>query len=65
MMARRKSKAKQQEEFIQAIFGLLMFVSIFGTFGLTKSLQATLIVTVFSVVVFISVLILNFESIAS
>jgi restriction system protein len=58
MMARRKSKAKQQEEFIQAIFGLLMFVSIFGTFGLTKSLQATLIVTVFSVVVFISVLIL-------
>ncbi|WP_354005996.1 hypothetical protein [Paenibacillus vini] len=44
-MARRKSNAKQQEEFIQALFGLLVFASIFGTFGLTKSFQATIIVT--------------------
>ncbi|WP_410770995.1 restriction endonuclease [Fontibacillus sp. BL9] len=57
-MARRKSKAKQQEEFIQALFGLLMFASIFGTFGLTKSFQATIIVTGLAVAVFIAVLIM-------
>lgn len=57
-MARRRSKAKQQEEFIQGIFGLIMLGSIFGTFGLTKSLQATIIVTVLAVVVFITVIIL-------
>lgn len=55
-MARRKSKTKQQEEFIQGLFGLLLFASIFGTFGLTQSFQVTIIVTVLAVAVFIAVL---------
>jgi len=55
-MARRKSKAKQQEEFIEGLLGLVLFASIFGTFGLTKSFQATIIVTVLAVAVFIAVL---------
>ncbi|GIP08869.1 hypothetical protein J1TS5_10390 [Paenibacillus macerans] len=57
-MARRKSKAKQQEEFIQGIMGLVIFASIFGTYGLTKSFQASIIVTVLAVAVFIAVLIM-------
>lgn len=57
-MARRKSKAKQQEEFVQALLGLVVFISIFGTFGLTKSLQTTLFVTGLVVAVFIAVLIM-------
>ncbi|AZS15347.1 restriction endonuclease [Paenibacillus lutimineralis] len=55
-MARRKSKAKQQEEFIQGLLGLVLFASIFGTFGLTKSFQVTIIVTVLAVAVFIAIL---------
>lgn len=57
-MARRKSKAKQQEEFIQGLLSLVLFASIFGTFGLTKSFQTTLIVTVLAVAIFIAVLIM-------
>lgn len=57
-MARRKSKAKQQEEFIQGLLSLVLFASIFGTFGLTKSFQTTLIVTVLAVAIFVAVLII-------
>ncbi|GIO88548.1 hypothetical protein J25TS5_54800 [Paenibacillus faecis] len=55
-MARRKSKAKQQEEFIQALLVLVIFASILGTYGLTKSFQATIIVTVLAIAIFIAVL---------
>ncbi|MNJ45283.1 restriction endonuclease [Paenibacillus bouchesdurhonensis] len=57
-MARRKSKAKQEEELVQALLTLIVFISIFGTFSLTKSLQATITVTVLAVAVFIAVLII-------
>lgn len=57
-MARRKSKAKQQEEFIQGLLGLVILGSIFGTYALTKSFQATIIVTVLAVAMFIAVLII-------
>ncbi|MGG6309804.1 restriction endonuclease [Paenibacillus macerans] len=55
-MARRKSKVKQQEEFIQGLLGLIVLTSIFGSYSLTKSFQATLIVTVLAIAVFIVVL---------
>ncbi len=58
-MARKKSKAKQQEEFIQGLLGLVLFISIFGTYGLTKSFQATVIVTVLAVAAFIAMLIMT------
>lgn len=57
-MARRKSKAKQQEEFIQGMLGLIILGSLFGTYSLTNSLQVTIIVCVLTIAVFISVLIL-------
>ncbi|MEK5476449.1 restriction endonuclease [Paenibacillus sp. FSL R5-0407] len=57
-MARRKSKAKQQEEFIQALLVLVLFISIFGTYGLTKSLQATVIITMLAFSIFVAVLIM-------
>ncbi len=58
MARRRKSKAKQQEDFIQGLLGLVVLTSIFGTFGLTKSLEVTIFVTVLAVVIFIVVLIM-------
>lgn len=57
-MARRKSKAKQQEEFIKALLGLIVLTSLFGTYSLTQSLQITIFAVVLSVVVFIGVLII-------
>ncbi|WP_182914861.1 restriction endonuclease [Paenibacillus thiaminolyticus] len=56
-MARRKSKAKQQEEFIQGLFGLVVIVAGFGTYSLTKSFQASLIVCVLAITVLIAVLV--------
>ncbi|WP_240420281.1 restriction endonuclease [Paenibacillus periandrae] len=40
-MARRKSKAKQEDEFINGVFGLFTFGSFFGTYYLTKSLSTS------------------------
>ncbi|OPA80989.1 hypothetical protein BVG16_01170 [Paenibacillus selenitireducens] len=56
-MARRKSKAKQQEEFIQSLLGLIVLGSIFGTFYFTDSLTASVIVCLLSVSVYIGVMI--------
>lgn len=57
-MARRKSKAKQQEELIQGVTGLIIFGSLLGTYYLTKSVQASLIASVLSFALFIAVLII-------
>lgn len=57
-MARRKSKAKQQEELIQGVTGLIIFGSLIGTYYLTRSIQASLIACVLSFVLFIVVLII-------
>lgn len=57
-MSRRKSKTKQQEEFIKALLGLIVLTSLFGTYSLTKSVQITLVVMVLSVVIFIVTLIM-------
>ncbi|KGE17583.1 restriction endonuclease [Paenibacillus wynnii] len=56
-MARRKSKAKQEEEFIQGVMGLAAFGSLAGTYMLTKSIQASVIVCVLVVAVVVVVLI--------
>lgn len=44
MARRRKSKARQEEEMIQAILGAVGFVGFFGTFFLTKSISTSLVV---------------------
>ncbi|PJN59842.1 hypothetical protein PAEAM_28770 [Paenibacillus sp. GM1FR] len=49
-MARRKSKAKQEEELFQGLAGMAMLGSIVGTYSLTKSWQASLVVGFFGVV---------------
>ncbi|MEK4459482.1 MULTISPECIES: hypothetical protein [Paenibacillus] len=40
-MARRKSKAKQEEEFLQILAGVVMLGGIAGTYSLTKSWVAS------------------------
>ncbi|GAE04304.1 restriction endonuclease [Paenibacillus sp. JCM 10914] len=55
-MARRKSKAKQQEKFAQGLLGLVLFASVLGTYSLTKSFQTTIIVTGLTVAVYIAIL---------
>lgn len=56
-MARRKSKAKQEEELIQGITGLIVFVCFFGTYGLTKSMTAAGIMTGVGIAGFIGVMV--------
>ncbi|KAA8782524.1 restriction endonuclease [Paenibacillus amylolyticus] len=43
-MARRKSKAKQEEELFQGLAGMAMLGGILGTYSLTKSWQPSIIV---------------------
>ncbi|WP_080771938.1 restriction endonuclease [Paenibacillus polymyxa] len=49
-MARRKSKAKQEEEFFQGLAGMAMLGGIAATYSLTKSWSASLVVGVLGVV---------------
>lgn len=56
-MARRKSKAKQEEEFINGIMVLSLFGSFAITYTLTKSFQASIIVCILVVAVVIAALI--------
>lgn len=50
VMARRKSKAKQEEELFQGLAGMAMLGGIVGTYSLTKSWQASLVVGFLGVV---------------
>lgn len=54
-----KSKAKQEDEMIKGILGLIILVGLFGTFFLTKSFSAAFIVTGLLFLLFIVVLILQ------
>ncbi|WP_405176336.1 restriction endonuclease [Paenibacillus sp. FSL H8-0261] len=56
-MARRKSKAKQEEEFIQGVMSLAALGSLGLTYLLTKSFKASIIVCVLVVAVVIAFLI--------
>ncbi|MRN56819.1 restriction endonuclease [Paenibacillus monticola] len=56
-MARRKSKAKQEEEFIQGVMSLAAIGSLALTYTLTKSFQASIIVCILVVAVVIAILI--------
>lgn len=58
-MARRKSEAKQEEEFIQGVMGLTGFGSLGGTYLLTKSIQISLIVFAIAVVIVTAALIIR------
>ncbi|MFB5678769.1 restriction endonuclease [Paenibacillus terreus] len=58
-MARRKSKAKQQEEFLHALFGLFGFGGFFGTYFLTKSFNASIIVAVILIAIVIVIMIVR------
>ncbi|EJW14366.1 restriction endonuclease [Paenibacillus alvei] len=58
-MARRKSKAKQQEELLKALFGLFGFGGFFGTYYLTKSLNASIIVAVVLVAIVITIMVIR------
>ncbi|MGE6579004.1 restriction endonuclease [Paenibacillus xylanexedens] len=49
-MARRKSKAKQEEELFQGLAGMAMLGGILGTYSVTRSWQASLIVGFLGVV---------------
>ncbi|MBP1995208.1 restriction endonuclease [Paenibacillus eucommiae] len=59
-MARRKSKAKQEEEFLKALFGFVMFISFFGTYYFTKSMSISIGVSVVAFAVLISVMIIQY-----
>jgi restriction system protein len=50
VMARRKSKAKQEEELFRGLAGMAMLGGIVGTYSLTKSWQASLVVGFLGVV---------------
>lgn len=56
-MARRKSKAKQEEEFINGVMVLSLFGSLAITYTLTKSIQISIIVCILVVAVVIAALI--------
>ncbi|KOP64379.1 hypothetical protein AMS62_03220 [Bacillus sp. FJAT-18019] len=56
-MARRKSKAKQEEELFQGLAGMAMLGGIIGTYSLTKSWQASLVVGMFGVLAVIILMI--------
>ncbi|MEK5028717.1 hypothetical protein [Paenibacillus sp. FSL M7-1046] len=56
-MARRKSKAKQEEEFINGVMVLSLFGSLAITYTLTKSIQVSIIVCILVVAVVIAALI--------
>lgn len=58
-MARRKSKAKQEEEFLKALFGLFGFGGFFGTYYFTKSLNASIIVAVILIAIVISIMVIR------
>ncbi|NDI37228.1 restriction endonuclease [Chengkuizengella sediminis] len=58
-MARRKSKAKQQEELIQSLFGFVAVSSFFGTFYFTKSMIASIIIALIAVVIIIFILVVK------
>lgn len=49
-MARRKSKAKQEEELFKGLAGMAMLGGIIGTYSLTESWQASLVVGILGVV---------------
>lgn len=55
-MAKRKSKVKQEEEFLNALFGLVCFGGLFGSYYLTKSWGAAIIVTVILFALLIAIL---------
>ncbi|WP_317259420.1 restriction endonuclease [Paenibacillus baimaensis] len=58
-MARRKSKAKQEEEFINVVFVLFTFGAFFGTYYLTKSLSTSFGVTAVAFVAVIVAMIIS------
>lgn len=55
MMARRKSKAKQKEEALQALLGLCLLASFIVTYTTTESIQASITVGIIVFVIFIAV----------
>lgn len=50
IMARRKSKAKQEEELFQGLAGMAMLGGIIGTYSVTKSWQASLVVGLLGII---------------
>ncbi|MEK3966310.1 restriction endonuclease [Paenibacillus sp. FSL H7-0323] len=56
-MARRKSKAKQEEEFFQGLVGLAAMGLAFGGYYLTKTVQGAIIGAVVGVAIVVSVMI--------
>jgi restriction system protein len=59
IMARRKSKARREDDFFNAIFGLVGFGSFFGTYYLTKSLSTSIGVAIVAFAVVIATLIIR------
>ncbi|MCG7408938.1 restriction endonuclease [Paenibacillus sp. ACRRX] len=57
-MARKKSKAKQQEELIHGILGLAILTALFGTFNATHSWTAAIIACGVVLAVFVTVTVL-------
>jgi restriction system protein len=58
-MDRQKSKAKQQEEFLKALFGLVGLGGLFGTYYLTKSLNTSVIVAVILIAIVITIMVIR------
>lgn len=58
-MARRKSKERQREEFIDALLKLSSFGTFFLTYLLTKSLKVSIIIAVIAVAIVITILFFN------
>ncbi|QHZ49924.1 restriction endonuclease [Paenibacillus larvae] len=58
-MARRKSKAKQKEEFISTLFKLVVIVGFFGTYYLTKSQNKSIIITVILIAIVITTMLIR------
>lgn len=58
-MARRKSKAKQQEEFLKALLGLMGLGGFLGAYYLTKSLKASVVVAVILIAIVITIMVIR------
>lgn len=56
-MAKKKSKAKQYDEFLNALFGLAGGGSFFVTYYLTKEFVAAVIVAIVAIAIFIAILV--------
>jgi restriction system protein len=59
VMARRKSKAKQEDEMINGLIGLVIFGTFIGTYYFTKSLSTSIGVTIVAFAVVIAALIIR------